>query len=349
MDHLTELQSYLHLNTSFSDDIGLVGGKVCSALFFSGHSDDYYRTDITFDFVSEILDQIGPNSPYSYGQGIAGVGALLTYLATRGILDADVNELVEDFDQRLVKTINAGLVTDTGLTEGLSGYALYLLTRLESGVVEPYDLEYISSCIAYIAERLLDFLSSNTTATTDLSIWTGLCGVYMVLSHLAERGLLQGDKGSQLANHTAQIFNLLIGLESDWEQLPLYFVLVNCGEATIGSIEKDLIWSEFNEFLSKSVLRPVAGLTEAAFYAALLKYCSLQPQGRYCAEISLRLAEQVFTILNTTSLKTIYPYNFGTRNVDVGMRTGAGGAALALTSLIHNDFNWFRILGYNAE
>jgi hypothetical protein len=346
VNYLSDFQSYLHLNTSFSDDIGLVGGKACSVLFFSSRENSYYNTDVAFDFVAEILDQVGQNTPFSYGHGVAGVGALLTYLTTSGILEADVNELVGDFDRRLLKMINAGLVTDTGLAEGLGGYGMYLLARLESGILAPDDQDSIFSCVAYIAKRLLCDVLGNFNLDDDLSLWTGIGGVYMFLSHISGRGFFSSDEELKFASLVPKIFNNLVLRSASWDHLPLYFALVNSDRGTLRSVNSDLIWSEFDEFLSKAVSHPLPGFTEAAFYAALLKYCSLRPQGYYCAEISGRLAEQVSKILNTTNLRNIYPYNFTTRNVNVGMRTGAGGAALSFNSLINNDFGWFRVLGY---
>lgn len=324
-------------------------GKTCSALFFSSREDEYYQTVITFDFVSEILDQIGPDTPSSFGHGIAGVGALLTHLATSGILDVDVNDLVSDFDERLFKTIGAGLIADTSLTTGLSGYGIYLLGRLDSGLLTNEDRKVTSYWITYIANRLLREVSSALRSQSDLSLWTGLGGVYMFLSHASERGLFEDDDEVLFASVVSEILGNLVARSPEWDHLPLYFALANSGDAALRFIQKDLIWSAFDDFLEKSVPHPIGGVTEAAFYAALLKYCSFRPHGSQCGEISLRLADQVSAVINTTGLRQIYPYNLGTRNVDVGLRAGAGGVALAINALTNNNFDWLRIFGYKVS
>lgn len=339
--------SHLHLNTSFSDNIGLVNGKTGTVLFFSSLSDGYYNNDITFNFLEEILSQISMRTPLSYGHGISAVGCLLEYLRRQKVLDIDVNELVEDFEPYLHKSVKAGLSSDVTLEHGLSGYGLYMLSRYSSGTLSVKNAACTRECLAVIIQDVLDIANMSVNLFENPSLWTGISGVHMFLSHASAAGFVTKEHERSVVKLVSRIVQTITSSQPGWQQVPLWFVLLNCRSILKKSDHEELVRSQFYTFLRwcSDNKNPIY-FTDAAFYAALLLYTAIFQNIPECRPVSNNLTERTIRTLTANSLKALYPYNHDERCINMGLLNGVSGTALALQSIENNDFRWMEILGY---
>lgn len=342
----SSLQNYLHLNTSFSDHIGLVNGKMGTVLFFSCLDDTYIKSEIIFNFSEEILSQISSRTPLSFGHGISGVGCLLEYLRRQEILDIDVNELVEDFEPHLLHSIKSGLSSDVTLEHGLSGYGLYLLSRYSSGVLSMENGTRVREGLATIINRVLDTTNVPVSLYTDTSMWTGISGIYMFLSQASAAGLMAVEHDEPIGNLIYGIIQNITTSQPGWHQVPLWHVLLNCRSILRKSGHADLVHSQLSIFLDWcSQTTDTIHFTDAAFYAALFHYTAVYQNMPECRLVSENLTEMTKRVLGANSLKVLFPYNHNERCINTGLFHGVSGTALAMHSLENNDFRWMEILG----
>jgi hypothetical protein len=347
MIETTPFVSYLHLNSSFSDDIGFVRGKMATVLYFSSIKDAFYQNEIAFNFLEEILSQLNTHTPLSYGHGLSGVGCLLEHLRRQQILDIDVNEMVEEFETHLLKSIEAGLSSDVTLENGLSGYGLYLLSRYSSGILSNESKACLRRILEMVIDQILNATKFSTSLLTDASLWTGISGVYMFLSHASAVGLMTVEHDKPLGDLIFKIIQSITISKPSWHQLPLWHVLLNCRSLLPYSLHAEQLSSEFSSFLEwSSCTSETIHFANAAFYGSLFRYTSIFQNISDCQPVSEKLIKMADRVLNENSLKALFPYSHGHRCINTGLLQGVSGTALALLSIETNDFGWMEILGY---
>lgn len=59
-----------------------------------------------FRLIEKIQNSIHHETPISYKQGLAGIGSTIEYLVQHGYIDADTDEILEDFDDRIFSVQN---------------------------------------------------------------------------------------------------------------------------------------------------------------------------------------------------------------------------------------------------
>lgn len=347
MTRIDIFKFYLHLNASFSDNIGIVNGKSAVALFFSSIDDHYYRHEITFVLLEEIISQVDLHTPYSFGHGLAGIGCLLEYVRGQNTFDIDVNILVENFEPLLLKSIRAGRPLDITLENGLSGYGIYILSRYNSGVLSEETATLIRECIAIITNQVLDAAITSNALLGDPSLWTGISGIYLFLSHASSAGFVTQEHEESIGKLFSHIIQTMTNSKPDWHQAPLWFVLLNGRSLLAKSGYAENIHSLFDVYLgwcSRST--NAVYFADAAFYAGLFHYTYLFQDIAKCLPVSEKLVEMANRVLATKSLKVLFPYNPDTRRIQMGLFQGVSGTAMALRSIENNDFGWMEILGY---
>ncbi|SEJ75829.1 hypothetical protein SAMN05216327_118146 [Dyadobacter sp. SG02] len=340
--------SYLHLNASFSDNIGIANGKAGAVLYLSSVQDEYYREEISFIFLEEILSQISQHTPLNFADGIAGVGCLLEYLSRTGVMQIEVNQVVEDFEPYLLKTIKADLCADLTLGNGLSGYGLYLLSRLWSGNLSASDRARISGSLIYLVEQITKSSEAFGLLLGNNSLWDGAPGVYLFLSGVAAAGFLPAELMPGVFHILSSMIQNISSREMNWREVPLWFVLLNCRSgllANSGYAEKIAV--DFAKYCDWCIVSKVnVNFKEAIFYAALLRYTHHFRGISACQQVYDRLIEFALSKFERYALPSLFPYDAGRRSVRIGMAGGADGTALSLRAALEGEFRWLGILGY---
>ena len=98
----------LLLNASFIDNLGLMHGKMGIAIYFfhlARETKNPVYEDYAGELIDEIYEEITINTPLDFENGLAGIGWGIEYLVQNGFLEADTNEVLEEFDKRLIHEI----------------------------------------------------------------------------------------------------------------------------------------------------------------------------------------------------------------------------------------------------
>jgi hypothetical protein len=150
--HLHQIADMLLLNGTLIECPGLVHGKMGIAVFFfyyAKYTGNMLFADYALDLIGEMQNQIHANSPADYEKGIAGIGVGIDYLIRNKFLDAE-DDILEDFDQRMVRAVMYDPWQDFSLYDGLSGYGQYWISRL----YHQGSAEYARECLMHITERI---------------------------------------------------------------------------------------------------------------------------------------------------------------------------------------------------
>jgi len=130
----------LLLNASFIDNLGLLHGKMGIAIYFfhlARETKNQIYEDYAGELIDEIYDEITTQTPCDFENGLAGIGWGIEYLVDNGFIDADPNEVLEDFDNRIIHEITYHAPDDAGILQGISGYLAYFLTRIKGSKKKP--------------------------------------------------------------------------------------------------------------------------------------------------------------------------------------------------------------------
>lgn len=345
-DRQTHINSYLHLNSSFSNHLGLSHGKAAVVLYFATLDDDYYRNEISYSILGEILGQIHKGTPLTFGTGVSGIGVLLTYLNNRGILGEDEGDLLAEVEPILINFLEK-IIYEVNLSSGACGLGRYFLFRIKNHKHSvkhkffPLYKDCIQNTVNLINDRLIAIGNLKTTAPL-FPIWHGLPGIYLFLQEVSRTDLF-GPSIMELVQRMGKIISHWLYQTSPcWEMVSAYFALSN-------DFSSDRIWLDsFKHFLNIMPQEPV-DFYDAAFHALLLKIIAGQHQIKEAAQLSGSLKYFVNQTLSIRGLKNMFPFDIKEDCVPVGLERGICGTALPLLSLESGDYGWLSLLGVELE
>lgn len=125
----------LLLNASFIDNLGLMHGKMgISICFFhlARQTGNQIYEDYAGELIEEIYEEITINTPVDFENGLAGIGWGIEYLVQNGFIEADTDEVLEEFDKKIFKELIYNTPRDIGLLYGLVGIGAYFLKRIQN-------------------------------------------------------------------------------------------------------------------------------------------------------------------------------------------------------------------------
>lgn len=132
------IDNHLLLNSSFTNNLGLMHGKMGLAIYFF-HIGQNLNNKIYKKYAEELIDEIHQeiNSGISidFENGLAGIGWGVEYLTQNGFIDADTDEVLEDFDNLIIKGLLQNTPSEIGLLNGLIGLGAYLIKRIQNNKV----------------------------------------------------------------------------------------------------------------------------------------------------------------------------------------------------------------------
>jgi len=125
----------LLLNASFIDNLGLMHGKMGISIFFfhlARQTKNKIYEDYAGELIDEIYEEITANTPVDFENGLAGIGWGIEYLVQNGFIEADTDEVLEEFDNRIFKELIYITPKEIGLLNGIVGIGSYLLKRIQN-------------------------------------------------------------------------------------------------------------------------------------------------------------------------------------------------------------------------
>ncbi len=139
MEHIIstdqQIINTLLLNASFIDNIGLMHGKMGVSIFFfhlARQTKNQIYEDYAGELIDEIYEEITANTPLDFENGLAGIGWGIEYLVQNGFIDADTDEVLEEFDNRIFKELIYNTPKEIGLLNGIVGIGAYFLKRIQN-------------------------------------------------------------------------------------------------------------------------------------------------------------------------------------------------------------------------
>jgi Fe-S cluster biosynthesis and repair protein YggX len=129
------ISNTLLLNASFIDNLGIMHGKMgISICFFhlARQTGNQIYEDYAGELIDEIYEEITANTPIDFENGLAGIGYGIEYLVQNGFIEADTDEVLEEFDNRIFKELIYNTPQDIGLLNGLVGIGAYFLKRIKN-------------------------------------------------------------------------------------------------------------------------------------------------------------------------------------------------------------------------
>ncbi len=125
----------LLLNASFIDNLGLMHGKMGISIFFyqlSRQTNNQIYEDYAGEIIDEIYEEITINTPVDFENGLAGIGWGIEYLVQNGFIEADTDNVLEEFDNKVFKKLIDNTPNEVGILKGLVGLGTYLLKRIQN-------------------------------------------------------------------------------------------------------------------------------------------------------------------------------------------------------------------------
>lgn len=147
----------LFLNANFIENIGLMHGKMGIAIYFfrlAKETDNSVYEEFAGELIDEIYDEIYIKTPCDFENGLAGIGWAIEYLVRNKFIDADTNEVLEEFDNRINHEITLNSPTEIGIHKGICGYIIYLLSRLNSNETGTASFENIRKNLMVLIDQL---------------------------------------------------------------------------------------------------------------------------------------------------------------------------------------------------
>ena len=125
----------LLLNASFIEDLGLMHGKMGISIYFfhlASQTKNKIYEDYAGELIDEIYEEITANTPINFENGLAGIGWGIEYLVQNGFIEADTDEVLEEFDNRIFKELIYNTPKEIGLLNGIVGIGAYFLKRIQN-------------------------------------------------------------------------------------------------------------------------------------------------------------------------------------------------------------------------
>ncbi|TKG87813.1 hypothetical protein EYV94_27885 [Puteibacter caeruleilacunae] len=161
----------LLLKSSFTNNLGLLNGRMGISIYFF-HLAKIVRNEIYQDYAEELIDEIyeeiNSNTPCDFENGLAGIGWGIEYLVQNNFIDADTDEVLEEFDDRIIHELKYHSPDSIGIKDGLVGLGMYFLKRKKDiSDVTPVQAR-VAEALAIVLKKLKDTINRNETIVINL-------------------------------------------------------------------------------------------------------------------------------------------------------------------------------------
>jgi lantibiotic modifying enzyme len=163
------ISNTLLLNASFIGNIGLLHGKLGISICFyhlARQTGNQIYEDYAGELIDEIYEEITANTPVGFENGLAGIGYGIEYLVQNGFIEADTDEVLEEFDNRIFKELIYNTPQDIGLLNGLVGIGAYFLKRIKDKASNDEKIPTLTNKQALI--HVIDELDRRTSDISEI-------------------------------------------------------------------------------------------------------------------------------------------------------------------------------------
>ncbi|MFZ5431597.1 MAG: lanthionine synthetase LanC family protein [Bacteroidota bacterium] len=194
---LEQTNQIISLTTQEVQSPGLFHGKMGLAIFnynmsrYTNNNEYEKKAEELIDNVYHVLNSV--NLTTDFENGLAGIGWGIEYLVANGFLEADTDEILEEVDNQIYKHLFFTEELPARIENGLLGYAIYFLARLEScqnkflnDIIKDILIETVNKLTTSIDKNQLSF-----TEPAGFNILWDLPITLLVLGKLLKLGIHQ--------------------------------------------------------------------------------------------------------------------------------------------------------------
>ncbi len=118
-----------------NSNYGLMRGSMGLSIFFYHLAKSTNNNQEYEELADNLLDKVFPSistwSSPDFENGLAGIGWGIEYLVQNGFAEGNTDEVLEEIDNKIFKILQKDNLTSFELTNGLTGYLFYLISRLK--------------------------------------------------------------------------------------------------------------------------------------------------------------------------------------------------------------------------
>ncbi len=128
---LLRISQFLMLQSSFSNNLGLLNGKMGIVLFFyhyAKYSGKKIYSDFAGELINEIYQEIHYDFPINFQDGLCGIAWGIEYIIQNRFVDIEPSNILEDIDIKIMEW-DIRKIYDYSLETGVLGVAYYAISR----------------------------------------------------------------------------------------------------------------------------------------------------------------------------------------------------------------------------
>jgi len=132
-----QIAQFLQQNGLTGTNHGLMHGNTGLCLFFyhlARHTNSPEYEQLADDLLDKVFSNLSTSTSTDFENGLTGIGWGMEYLVQNGFAEGDTDEILEDVDNKVFRTLNEENLTSFELGNGLTGYLFYLVSRLKKPV-----------------------------------------------------------------------------------------------------------------------------------------------------------------------------------------------------------------------
>jgi hypothetical protein len=162
MTSLDRIIQTLIINGTLTEPSGLFHGKTGIAVFFFNYArqtNNKLFHDYAIDLIEEIQQQITVTVSARYDIGLAGIGVGFEYFLQNGFLEAEDDNIFEEFDARMYRAAMYEPYPDLSLGGGLTGWGRYFIYRLRGSGHKGNKLH---EALVHVTDEITQKIEQNT-------------------------------------------------------------------------------------------------------------------------------------------------------------------------------------------
>lgn len=132
--HPIQIAKLIQQNGLAGNNHGIMHGNAGLCIFFYHLARQTNNTDyeqVADDLLEKVFTNLSTSAPSDFENGLAGIGWGIEYLVQNNFAEGNTDEILEEVDNKVFRALNEDNLSSFELGNGLMGYLLYLVNRLQ--------------------------------------------------------------------------------------------------------------------------------------------------------------------------------------------------------------------------
>ena len=218
LSRLDIINELLIKNAFSKDKAGLLNGKLGLSIYFftlARETQKQEYQEVLEKLIGEVYDAVDASTfPADFEEGLAGIAWGICYLTRNNFVNADLDEILSEVDDRIYKYLIENIETlPLNIKPGILGYLFYYIYRLESstGSGEKSNEHIFRMICADLINRLGKMIEEETFQSREPVLFTVFWDLPILLMLLAEarKRNINPNKIDRILDYLSPIVNSL--------------------------------------------------------------------------------------------------------------------------------------------